>query len=489
MMLKGFKHSFRFFRVGWVLGRYNALEFLRKKRTSYTILHFLIDVLTLLTPIKNEAKNLNEGERLAKALQMLGPAFIKLGQTFATRADFVGEDMAAELSVLQDRLPSEPTADIIKAIEAGLGAGIDDLYSHFEPKAVAAASIAQVHFATTHEGREVAVKVLRPGIEERIFEDINSFLWLAGVFEKYMKRSRRLKPTEVVKTMAKTIEIELDLRMEAAAASELKQNMAGETGYRVPDIDWSRTSKRVLTMERVKGTPINDLKKLKTKKWATKDISTTLVRVFLTQAMRDGFFHADLHQGNFFIEDDGTLVPVDFGIMGRLDKPSRRYLAEILYGFHERNYERVADVHFEAGYIPADQDRALFAQALRALVEPIMDKPLNQVSLGDMLSQLFKTTERFAMEAQPQLIVLQRSMVMVEGLAMTIDKDVNMWEVSRPVLEHWARKLTGVEARISELLSFLKALLGLLPDFISRLREILKVLMDYQPPGAAPKEN
>lgn len=488
-MFRGLKHSFRFFRVGWVLGRYGALELLRKKPASYSLLHFLIDILTILTPVKKEAKNLNKGERLAKALQMLGPAFIKLGQTFATRADVVGDDIAAELSVLQDRLPSEPTEEIIKAIEEGLGAGIDELYAHFEPKAVAAASIAQVHFATTHEGREVAVKVLRPGIEDRIAEDIQSFFWLAGVFEKYMKRSRRLKPTEVVKTMARTIEVELDLRMEAAAASELKQNMAGEPGYRVPDIDWSRTSKRVLTMERVKGTPINDIKKLKTKKWRPQDISKTLIRVFLTQAMRDGFFHADLHQGNFFIEEDGTLIPVDFGIMGRLDKPSRRYLAEILYGFHERNYDRVAEVHFEAGYIPADQDRALFAQALRALAEPIMDKPLNQVSFGDMLSQLFKTTERFSMETQPQLIVLQRSMVMVEGLAMTLDKDVNMWEVSRPVLEHWAKKLTGVEARVSEILSFLKILFGLLPDFISKLREILKVLGDYQPPDPAPKEN
>lgn len=487
-MVRGLKHSFRFFRVGWVLGRYNALEILRKKRASYSFLHFMIDLLTWLTPVKGEIKNLHEGERLAKALQALGPAFIKLGQTFATRADVVGDDIAAELSVLQDRLPSEPTEDIIKAIEAGLGTGIDELYSHFDPKAVAAASIAQVHFATTPDGKEVAVKVLRPGIEERIFEDIESFFWLAGVFEKYMKRSRRLKPTEVVKTMAKTIEIELDLRMEAAAAAELKENMAGEPGYRVPDIDWSRTSKGVLTMERVKGTAINDIKKLKTKKWSTKDISQTLVRVFLTQAMRDGFFHADLHQGNFFVEDDGTLIPVDFGIMGRLDKPSRRYLAEILYGFHTRNFDRVAEVHFEAGYVPADQDRALFAQALRALVEPIMDKPLNQVSLGDMLRQLFKTTERFSMETQPQLIVLQRSMVMVEGLALTLDKDVNMWEVSRPVLEKWARKLTGVEARISELLAFLKTLFALLPELISKLREFLKNLSDYQPPDPEPKE-
>jgi ubiquinone biosynthesis protein len=484
----GLGHTLRFLRVGWVLARHDALFFLRKNRTRYSFLHFLIDLLVWLTPRMGEAKNWSEGKRLAKALQALGPAFIKLGQTFATRADVVGEEIAAELMVLQDRLPSVPTEEIIEAIETGFDKPLDDLFAHFDPKPVAAASIAQVHFATTQEGEEVAVKVLRPGVKERIADDIRSFFWLAEKFEKYMKRSRRLKPTEVVKTMAKTIEIELDLRMEAAAASELAENMKGENGYRVPRVYWSRTAQNVLTLERITGIQLNDKKALKEAKLDFKALSETVVRVFLNQAMRDGFFHADLHQGNFFIEDDGTLVPVDFGIMGRLDKPSRRYLAEILYGFHERNYERVADVHFEAGYVPADQDRALFAQAMRALAEPIMDKPLSEVSFGDMLSQLFQTTERFKMETQPQLIVLQRSMMMVEGLAMTLDKDVNMWEVSRPVLKHWAGKLTGFEERVSDVIDFLRELFKLLPEFVSKLRELLQILGEVKPRKPTPEK-
>ncbi len=486
-MFRGLKHTLRFFRVGWVLGRFGALAFLRAKRTSYSPLHFIIDLLHFLTPVRGTAKTLGDGQRLAGALAELGPAFIKLGQTFATRADFVGEDMAAALSVLQDRLPCEPTADIIHVIEEELGRPLDDLFSHFDPNAVAAASIAQVHFATTPEGREVAVKVLRPGIEARIAEDLESFFWLAGVFEKYMKRSRRLRPMEVVKTMEKTIEIELDLRMEAAAASELKENMKGEKGYRVPDIDWGRTARRVLVMERVRGTALNDLGKARGKTWKQEDISKTVVRVFLTQAMRDGFFHADLHQGNFFIEDDGTLVAVDFGIMGRLDKESRRYLAEILYGFHTRNFERVAEVHFEAGYVPPDQDKALFAQAMRAMIEPIMDKPLNQVSLGDMLSQLFRTTERFQMKTQPQLIVLQRSMVMVEGLALALDKNVNMWEVSRPVLEHWTKKLTGQSPGVSDIFEFIRRLLQMVPDLVGWVRDFLRSFGKDRGPEPAPE--
>jgi len=480
-MFSGLKHAFRFLRAGWVLGRHDAFFFLAGKRTSYTVLHFLIDLLKILAPARRDLKALNPGQRLAKALQTLGPAFIKLGQTFATRADIVGEEIAAELAILQDRLPSEPTEAIIQSIEEGLGRPLDELFKQFDPEAVAAASIAQVHFAVTPDGREVAVKVLRPGIEARIAEDLQNFYWLAGVFEKYMKRSRRLRPTEVVKTMEKTIEIELDLRMEAAAAAELKDNMKSDKRYRVPGIDWSRTAQRVLTMERIKGTPLKEAAAATGKKWTARDISKTIVQVFLTQAMRDGFFHADLHQGNFFIEEDGTLVAVDFGIMGRLSPESRRYLAEILYGFHTRNFERVAEVHFEAGYVPADQDKALFAQAMRAIIEPILDKPLNQVSLGVVLGQLFKTTERFQMKTQPQLIVLQRAMVMVEGLALTLDKDVNMWEVSRPVLEHWTKKLTGQGDVFSEVLDFIKKILALFPDLVSKLRDFLKSFQGRPP--------
>ncbi|MCH7806462.1 MAG: 2-polyprenylphenol 6-hydroxylase, partial [Proteobacteria bacterium] len=352
----------------------------------------------------------------------------------------------------------------------------------FDPVPAAAASIAQVHFAVTPDGREVAVKVLRPGIEEAMRRDIESFFWLAGVFERYMRRARRLRPVEIVRTLSETVKAELDLRMEASAASELKDNMAGEKGYRVPTMDWSRTSRRVLTMDRVYGTPIYQIKDKK----LAREISRTVLRVFLTQALRDGFFHADLHQGNFFVEADGTLVPVDFGIMGRLDKKSRRYLAEILWGFHTRNYSHVADIHFEAGYVGADQSRAAFAQAMRALVEPIMDQPLNQVSFGNLLMQLFQTTEKFSMQTQPQLLTLQRSMMMVEGLALSLDQDINVWEVSRPVVAHWVKRQAGGSGTFSDLFELIKAFLALVPGFLEIIKDFLEGLVKRPAPPGKP---
>lgn len=477
-MFRSFRNFFRFVRAGWILGRHDALYFLKNKGGRFTSIHFLVLLLSLLAPLKSSLKNKEPGERLAKALQALGPAYIKLGQTFATRADIVGDEVAEHLMMLQDRLPSEPLGAIIATIEEDQGKSLSKIFKHFDPEPVAAASIAQVHFAVTPEGKDVAVKVLRPGIRREMEKNIESFFWLASILEARLKRAQRLKLTEVVQTLADTMKVEMDLRMEAAAASELKQNMAGEKRYRVPVPDWSRTSLRVLTMERVRGTPLKDVHSVKGKKWKTKDVAQTMVEVFLTQALRDGFFHADLHHGNFFIENDGTLVPVDFGIMGRLDPPSRRYLAEILWGFHERNYKHVADVHFEAGYVPGDQSRELFAQAMRALTEPIMDKPLNEISLGNMFLQLLRTAEAFSMQTQPQLIMLQRSMVMMEGLAMTLDKDVNMWNLSKPVLEHWARRLSGAEARFSEILNFICELLKMLPDLLENLPDLLKNLKE-----------
>jgi len=481
-MAANFKNASRFIKVGWSLARFDALYFLRGKNRRFTALHICIAVLLAIVPVRREIKALAPGERLAKALQHLGPAYIKLGQTFATRADLIGEEAARHLQLLQDRLPSVPGEEIIAAIELDQGGKVAELYKTFDPVPTAAASIAQVHFATTPEGAEVAVKVLRPGIEEAMQQDIEAFFWLAGVFERYMRRARRLRPVEVVKTLSKTIEAELDLRMEAAAASELRENMAGEKGYRVPTIDWARTSRRVLTMERVHGTPVYLLgdKKL------AREISRTVVRVFLTQALRDGFFHADLHQGNFFVEADGTLVPVDFGIMGRLDQASRHYLAEILFGLHNGNYKHVADMHFEAGYVGADQSREAFAQAMRAMTEPIMDRPLNQVSLSSLLMQLFKTTEKFSMQTQPQLLTLQRSMVMVEGLALSLDKDVNMWDVSRPVVAHWIRYQAGGRGKVFELLELLKNILKLVPDFLEIVREFLEGVFKRPTPPAKP---
>lgn len=462
----------RFVRVAWIMGRHGALFVLDPLARSRLSLRLLVALISMLAPTRRTFRKMEKGKRLVEALQALGPAYIKLGQTFATRPDLIGETIADELTLLQDRLPPEDGDAMVAVIERELGGPLDKFFRQFDRKAVAAASIAQVHFATTRDGRKVAVKVLRPGIEHKMARDFKSFAWGAALVESTFKKARRLKLEEAVNMLYRKVEIELDLRMEAAAASELRENMAGEPGYRVPEMDWSRTAERVMTMERVGGIPLKQIRTANGK-YDRKKISATLVRVFLTQALRDGFFHGDWHQGNFFIEPDGTVVPVDFGIMGRLDQDSRRYLAEILWGFHERDYQRVADIHFEAGYVPKDQSRALFAQAMRALVEPIMGKPLKEISLANMLMQLFRTTETFNMQTQPQLLTLQRSMMMMEGLALLVDPDANMWELSDEVIERWVRKMTGTESRVAELVAVIREVLRLLPQLVRSLREAM----------------
>ena len=433
----------------------------------------LLRRLATLTVWPKKKEDGRPGERLGAALQDLGPAFIKLGQTLATRPDLVGIEIADDLTALQDRLSPFSGAEARTTIEAELGAPVDELFSSFDDAPIAAASIAQVHLATDSDGNKVAVKILRPGIEEIFRRDLEGFLWLARLMERIQPDARRLRPSAIVETLAQSVEIEMDLRLEAAAASELRENMAGEAGYRVPQIDWQRTARRVLTLEWVEGIPIRDRKAITKAGHDLSEISQSIVRVFLTQAIRDGFFHGDLHQGNFFIEEDGTIVPVDFGIMGRLSRASRRYLAEILLGFHEGDYQHVADVHFEAGYVPRGQSPELFAQALRAIGEPIAGRPINEISLAEMLAQLMATTRRFDMETQPQLLTLQRSMVMAEGLALGLDPDANMWELSRPVLEHLVRETLSPAARAGEALVIVARLLRRLPEVLQHLEDIL----------------
>ncbi|MCH8861901.1 MAG: 2-polyprenylphenol 6-hydroxylase [Proteobacteria bacterium] len=471
-MTGAFRHGWRFLRVARTLARHDALfpmAIVGRHAPALRILRRLA-ALTVWPAKKEDGR---PGERLAAALQDLGPAFIKLGQTMATRPDLVGEEIADDLTALQDRLSPFSAAEARATIETELGAPVDELFASFDDTPIAAASIAQVHLATDSDGNKVAVKILRPGIEEIFRRDLQGFLWLARLMERVQPDARRLRPTAIVETLTQSVEIEMDLRLEAAAASELRENMTGEAGYRVPQIDWQRTAQRVLTLEWIEGIPIRDKKAITKAGHDLSKISETIVRVFLTQAIRDGFFHGDLHQGNFFIEKDGTIVPVDFGIMGRLSRASRRYLAEILWGFQEGDYGHVADVHFEAGYVPRDQSPELFAQALRAIGEPIAGRPINEISLAEMLAQLMATTRRFEMETQPQLLTLQRSMVMAEGLALGLDPDANMWELSRPVLEHWVRENLSPAARAGEALAALARLLRRLPDALQHLEDFL----------------
>jgi ubiquinone biosynthesis protein len=411
------------------------------------------------------------GARLAQALESLGPAYIKLGQILATRPDLIGADLAQALEQLQDRLPPFPMEQAKLAIEVGLGKPIGELYASFGD-AVAAASIAQVHQAQTTDDppRRVAVKVLRPGIEAQFARDLSAFAFAARMAECVSTEARRLRFRAVVDTLAASVALELDLRMEAAAASELADNTKDDREFRVPSIDWDRTAGRVLTTEWIDGTPIRNPAALVEAGQDPKRIAITVVQSFLKQALRDGFFHADMHQGNLFVDTEGRLVAVDFGIMGRLEPAMRRFLAETLLGFLARDYMRVAQVHYDAGFVPPTHPIETFAQALRAIGEPIFGRGARDVSMAKLLQQLFDTTYRFDMELQPQLVLLQKTMVVVEGVARSLDPDFDIWEASRPVVEQWMIDHMGPEARLRDVGEGVNALGRLARDLPQLLR-------------------
>ena len=380
--------------------------------------------------------------RTNAALAKLGPSYIKLGQFLATRPDMVGAKRAFELRALQDRLPPFPQADARRIVEENLGGKLDDHFSSFGP-AIAAASIAQVHRARTLEGRDVAVKILRPGVERRFASDIESFTFAARNLERFIATARRLRPAAAVAVLDVSMKLELDLRMEASAMSEMAANTRGDPGFRVPQVDWQRTGKQVLTLEWINGTPMNDVAALRARGLDLVRLGETVIQSFLRHAIRDGFFHADMHQGNLFVDQAGLLVPVDYGIMGRLGPKEGMFLAQILYGFITRDYALVSRVHFEAGYVPASQDEHNFAQALRAIGEPIMDKPAAEISMARLLTQLFEVTGQFDMATQPQLLLLQKTMVVVEGVARTLNPNLNMWATGEPVVKAWIERKLG----------------------------------------------
>jgi ubiquinone biosynthesis protein len=402
-------------------------------------------------PLRKNGAGENPNEtKLSEALTSLGPSYIKLGQFLATRDDIIGRELARDLSTLQDRLPPFSQAEAKEAVEEALGASIDTLYAEFGPP-VAAASIAQVHKAKLRgadgELKPVAVKVLRPGIEQRFQRDLDSYFFAARTIERFHPPSRRLRPIAVVDTLAKSVAIEMDLRMEAAAISEMAENTKNDEGFRVPTVDWTRSARRVLTLEWIDGIPISDREGLAAAGHDVKALGSRLMQTFLRHAMRDGFFHADMHPGNLFIDEEGRIVAVDFGIMGRLGFKERRFLAEILYGFLNRNYARVAEVHFEAGYVPRKHSVAQFAQALRAIGEPIMDRPASEISMAQLLGQLFQYTEVFDMQTRPELLLLQKTMVVVEGVGRSLDPELNMWVASEPVVKEWMEQQFGAGAQ------------------------------------------
>ncbi|MDX1781820.1 MAG: 2-polyprenylphenol 6-hydroxylase [Thalassovita sp.] len=386
-----------------------------------------------------------------RALTALGPAYIKFGQILSTRPDVVGEEMAQHLRVLQDKLPPFSVEAAKKAVEAELGLPVDELFSEFsEP--VAAASIAQVHRARLRDtGELVAVKVLRPGIEKAFRRDVDAFYFAADMIEILSPASRRLRPRDVIEHFEGVVKGELDLRLESASASEFEANTAADEGVQLPQVKWGLSGRRVMTMGWADGEPLGDNEALDAAGHDRRVLGERVLQLFLRHALRDGFFHADMHQGNLKVAANGDIIAYDFGIMGHIDEYTRRVYAEILFGFIKRDYKRVAEVHFEAGYVPASQDVDEFARALRAVGEPIFGMDASHISMGRLLNYLFEVTERFGMETRTELILLQRTMVVVEGVARSLYPQINIWEVAKPVVEDYIKQSIGPRAVLGDL--------------------------------------
>jgi ubiquinone biosynthesis protein len=388
--------------------------------------------------------------RLSAALTRLGPSYVKLGQFLATRPDVVGADLARDLERLQDQMPPFPQHEAEAAIAASFGRPVSSVFASFGP-AVAAASIAQVHraeVATAHGPRAVAVKVLRPGVERRFYADLRAFSFVAHHAEDFSAEARRLRLIEVVDTLRRSVTVEMDFRLEAAALSEMAENTKDDPDFRVPMVDWDRTTKEVLTLEWIDATPLSDRSRLAAKGFDLRQLARALIQTFLRHALRDGFFHADMHPGNLFVDDSGRLIAVDFGIMGRLGAKERLFLAEILHGFITRDYRRTAEVHFEAGYVPPNHSVESFAQAIRAIGEPIHNRAAEDISMARLLTLLFEVTGLFDMRTRPELLLLQKTMVVVEGVARTLDPKLDMWSTAEPVVREWMTRNLGPAGKL-----------------------------------------
>ena len=467
-MIAGVSHLTRLTRAGFVFAREGVFA--------------LVDTRPLPLPAKTtialarliERPTAKDGtSRLAAALTKLGPTYVKLGQFLATRPDVVGAAIATDLESLQDKMAPFPQAEAEAVVAAAFDKPLTAVYASFGP-AVAAASIAQVHRAEIDEDgarKAVAVKILRPGIERRFKSDLDAFFYAARKAESLSLEAQRLRPVEAVATLARSVAIEMDFRLEAAALSEMAENTREDTDFRVPAVDWDRTAREVLTLEWIDGTPLNDHAALSAKGYDLPALGRNVIQSFLRHALRDGFFHADMHPGNLFVDAQGRLVAVDFGIMGRLGAKERRFLAEILFGFITRDYQRTAQVHFDAGYVPRHHSVESFAQAIRAIGEPIHNRAAEDISMAKLLMLLFEVTGLFDMRTRPELLLLQKTMVVVEGVARSLDPKLDMWSVADPVVREWierhlgpAGKLEGAVEGAGEIGRFL----GQVPSLLTR---------------------
>jgi len=460
------KKLFLLFKIGRKLSRSGAISSFYEIYNPPLGVKIIFFIVGFSLNKKNNNINLSPGKRLCKALQEMGTTFIKLGQFLATRPDIIGDDISNELEKLQDKLPPFDMAEAKNILIKELG---EKNYSQIQnlSQPIAAASIAQVHFANindSNQNKEVAIKILRPNIEKIFNEELDALLLLANLIQIFIKKTKRLKLVEIVKLLREITNVEMDLRFEAAAANELGENTKNDVGFNVPKIYWNQTSKKVLCLDKVNGISIREVENLKSLNINVKKISKNIIQHFLKQAVRDGFFHADMHQGNLFVNRNEEIIPVDFGIMGRLDKNNRKYLAEILYGFIKRDYKKVAEIHFLAGLVSKNVSKDDFAQALRSIGEPIFGQSAKNISGGKLLAQLFEITEKFNMQTQIQLLLLQKTMVVVEGVARKLDPDTNIWDVSKPVLENWLHEIKDPVNKANEVINEASEVLKKLPD-------------------------
>ena len=464
-----------------VFKRHNVLILIEKNIRYKIIFRLFTFLLAPTTSIKSK-EGIPDGIRISSALNDLGPSFIKLGQLISTRPDIIGNKIAEDMAMLRDNLPSFPKAEAISIIEEQFQDKIENIFQNFSDP-IAAASIAQVHFAEIKDGNKtipVAVKVLRPNIIETISDEMSRLDWLTNFLENF-RELKRLQLNSVIKKTREIIRFELDLRYEAAAASELKENTKNDQSFYVPIIYWEHVAKKVLTTERIDGIPADKIDDLKHNNIDLINVSHLLIINFLRQAIRDGYFHADLHQGNLFISKTGNLNAVDFGIMGRLDKKNRRFLAEIIFGFINQDYYKIAKIHKEAGLIDSTQSIDDFSQALRSIGEPIINQKAKDISMGRVLMQLFDITKQFNMSLQPQLLLLQKTMIIIEGVARRFNPEINFWEVSKPEIEKWLKDELGPLAKLKETGEVLQALARRvpdIPDFLDRAENAFDIIIE-----------
>ena len=469
----------------------DALKIVSKIHEPPLLIKLVMNILSVsFTKNTSLDLNLSDEERLCKSLEEMGTTFIKLGQFLATRPDIISEKLSKHLEKLQDRLPPFPNSEAKETVRKNLGDEVFNSIVNFS-KPVAAASIAQVHKAQINDNgtlKDVAIKILRPNIKKTFNDEIDALMLLAYFIQNIIKKTKRLKLVQVVFLLKEITNHEMDLRLEAAAANEFSENTKNDVGFHVPKIYWNYTSEEVLTLDWIDGVSIREKEILESKKINIKSIASDIIQHFLRHAVRDGFFHADMHQGNLFIDTNGQIVPVDFGIMGRLDKLNRHFLAEILYGFIQRNYKKVAEVHIIAGLVPQNVQVEELAQALRSIGEPIFGQSIKDISGSKLLKQLFDITEKFNMQTQPQLLLLQKTMVVVEGVARKLNPNTNIWETSKPVLEKWLKETKDPISNFTDAIKDSAEVLKRLPE-LPKIMDKANQALSYLASGKIPQDS